>query len=382
MAETDDDRRARMSLNSVVESGDPRIGPLVDRFGAAAVWSALRRGVGDPAWVRRAESLDLAAVQSLAERHHLRFVTPEESEWPSGLAALATCEAVQEMGGVPLGLWVRGTGDLATLAQRSVALVGSRASSPYGDRVASDLAAGLAVDGITVVSGGAYGIDAAAHRGALADGGPTVALLAGGLDAPYPRAHERLLDAVAAAGAVVSEVPPGEHPTRRRFLARNRLIAALAGGTVIVEAALRSGARNTVTWASGCGRPVMAVPGPVGSVTSYTPHRLIREGEAVLVTTVAEIRELVEPVGAVLVTHRGPRHLLDALRPEQRAVHEALPSRGSRDAGELAVRAGVPLPAALAVLDELAEAGLAESTADGGWRVGRVRDRPVSARAD
>ena len=184
---------------------------------------------------------------------------------------------------------------------------------------------------------------------------------------------------LAASGAVVSEYPPGAHPTRPRFLARNRLIAAASAGTVIVEAAVRSGARNTVTWAVGCGRPVMAVPGPVGSATSFTPHRLIREGEAVLVTSADDVRELLAPLGEVEQRRPLRATLLDGLTDDQRAAYEALPARGGRDAGEVSLRAGLPMSTCLAVLDELAADGLAEQQAAGGWRLGRTRNRPLVA---
>ena len=189
---------------------------------------------------------------------------------------------------------------LAPLVERSVAVVGSRASTPYGDSVGAELAADLGEADYTVVSGGAFGIDAAAHRGSLASRSPTLAILAGGLDQPYPAGHGSLFERIAERGVLVSELPPGQHPTRTRFLSRNRLIAALTPGTVMVEAAARSGARNTVTWASALHRVVMAVPGPVTSANSVTPHRLIRESEAVLVTRAAEVLELLSPLGRVV----------------------------------------------------------------------------------
>lgn len=374
----DEEREARMALAAVCETGDPRIGPLVARFGAPAVWQGLLTTGADTPWSRRARALDLADVRALARRHGLRYVIPGDAGWPGGLDDLDRCEPVQEMAGSPLGLWVRGDLEPAGALTGSVAVVGSRASSAYGDRMAADLAAGLAEAGVTVVSGGAYGIDAAAHRGALAEGGVSVAVLAGGLDVPYPRAHAGLLDQVAASGLLVSEHLPGEHPTRRRFLARNRLIAALSAATVIVEAAARSGARNTVTWASECHRPVLAVPGPAGSATSLTPHRLIREGEAVLVTCAAHVLEAVRPPGTLPDDER-PRtaRLLDSLDPQQAAVLDALPSRGGRDTVELALRAGLTVPATLAALGHLAGAGLARSRPDGRWGRGEVGDRPL-----
>ncbi|WP_342373278.1 DNA-processing protein DprA [Propioniciclava soli] len=377
-----DERGARMRLACVVEPGDPAIGPLLREFGAPAVWEQLLRPGPDGAWRRRAAALDLRGVRVLMHRHGLRFIVPGDDEWPEQLAPLEYCEPVQGSRGVPLGLWVCGQGSLAELTRSSVALVGSRASTAYGERLACDLAADLAAGRphgtpLTVVSGAAFGIDAAAHRGALAEDGPTVAVLAGGLDTPYPKAHEALLGRIAHTGVVVSENAPGETPSRRRFLSRNRIIAALSLGTVIVEAALRSGARNTVTWASACGRPVMAVPGPVGSATSATPHRLIRGGEAVLVERVEDIREQVGRFGELAPGRPPQDRLFDHLDAPERAVYEALPSRGGRDAGDVALRSGLALPACLAVLAHLAEQDLAERSDQGGWRIGRVQDRPV-----
>ncbi|MFV0451677.1 MAG: DNA-processing protein DprA, partial [Propioniciclava sp.] len=312
-----DERTARMGLACVVEPGDPRLGQLLADYAAAEVWASLTGPSAPGAWARRAAAVDLDVVRQATADGGLGFVVPGDPQWPAGLDALDRCDPVQESRGAPVGLWVRGCGDLAALVERSVAIVGSRASSAYGDHVASDLAAGLAGTGITVVSGGAYGIDAAAHRGALAVTGPTVAVVAGGLDEPYPRAHAELFERIAEVGLIVSEVAPGDHPTRRRFLTRNRLIAALTQGTVLVEAAARSGARNTASWASACGRPLMAVPGSVHSATSVTPHRLIRDGEAVLVTRTDDVRAVVGPLGAALPLEYSPAHLLDRLTPEQ-----------------------------------------------------------------
>ena len=372
------ERVARMALTCVVEPGDLKLGPMLERFGAEELWQVVCASTSDHPWTRRAQALKLPAVRELAARHGIRFVIPSDAEWPAQLGVLATGEPVQGDGGVPAGLWVRGQGSLAALTQRSVAIVGARASTAYGDRVAADLAAGLAAAGVTVVSGGAYGIDAAAHRGSLAEGGPTVAVLARGLDDAYPRAHAALLASVAERGVVVSELPPGESPSRRRFLTRNRLIAALTTATIIVEAAVRSGAKNTATWVTACGRQLLAVPGPVGNATSYTPHQLIRGRDAELVSSVAEVLELIAPVGQALVERPRVERLLDGLDPGERAVYEALPSRGSRDVGDLAVRSGLVVPSCLAALQRLADASLAVACDDGGWRLGRVQDRPVA----
>ena len=378
------ERRARRALACVVEAGDVRLAALVGRAGAEEVWRLIRASAdsgasdaGPESWGRRASRLDLDAVERAEARGRMRFLIPGDPDWPASLGVLASSPAVHDLGGLPLGLWVRGSVPFADAVAKSVSVVGSRATSPYGDRVASGLAADLALAGITVVSGGAYGIDAAAHRGALAEGGPTVAFLASGVDSPYPKTNTSLLESVATSGVLVSEYPPGEHPTRPRFLARNRLIAAVSQGTVIVEAAARSGARNTASWAITCGRPLMAVPGPVGNATSYTPHELIREGQAVLVTSLDQVRELIEPIGTVELARPRRERLLDTLTDAQRAAYETIPSRGGRDAGEVSVLADLTMTEALAALNGLASAGLAVRGGDGLWRLGKITDRPL-----
>jgi DNA processing protein len=176
-------------------------------------------------------------------------------------------------------------------------VVGARAATTYGCDVASSIAYELAERGVVVVSGAAYGIDGAAHRAALAAGGTTVAVLSSGVDRAYPVGHEALLERIAAQGAVVSEAPPGRHPSRARFLTRNRIIAAMSAGVVVVEAALRSGALNTAHWATQLSTHVMAVPGPVTSAMSAGPHRAVIDRGASLVTDAADVLELVSPVG-------------------------------------------------------------------------------------
>lgn len=221
-----------------------------------------------------------------------RFVIPGDLEWPQQLADLAA---------PPLGLYVRGEADLRMLSLTSIAVVGSRAASPYGTRIASDLAADLAERGWAVVSGAAFGIDGAAHRGVLAVGGLTAAVLANGVDEEYPRAHTDLIRRIRESGVVISEVPPGSHPTRSRFLTRNRIIAALTRGTVVVEAALRSGSLRTAAQAEELMRVVMATPGPIDSHSSAGVHRWIADRRAELVTSAAEVIELVGSLEEVRV---------------------------------------------------------------------------------
>jgi DNA processing protein len=259
---------------------------------------------------------------------------------------------------------VRGPGDAAELCDQSAAVVGARAATGYGLHIAGEIGAGLAAAGFTVVSGAAIGIDGAAHRGALAAGGPSIAVLACGVDRSYPAAHEALLGRIAATGLVVSEYPPGSVPARHRFLVRNRLIAALGGGTVVVEAALRSGAQRTAANARALGRPVMAVPGAVTSGPSAGCHRLIREG-AVLVTRVEEVLEEVGRIGVHLAEESSGSggsavRPTDGLSPTALLVHDALPVRSARGVPWLAMEAGLPQAAVRTALVELTNRGLVE----------------------
>lgn len=216
---------------------------------------------------------------------NIRHITPADEEWPAQLGGDMCSE-----------LWVRGSlVNLSEATAGSVAIVGSRSATSYGADVASSMANSLAGDRNdprAIVSGAAFGIDQAAHRGALAAHGVTIAVLACGVDRVYPSAHRQLLDYIADTGAIVSAYPPGTGPTRTQFLARNRIIAALSAGVVVVEAAVRSGALSTARHALELGRPVMAVPGPVTSATSVGPHSLIRHDKAALVTSADDVREL------------------------------------------------------------------------------------------
>jgi DNA processing protein len=369
------DRAARLALGCVTDAGDPEVAALVERLGADEAWSTVRAGALGKATTDRAAALDLDERRAAAKEAGARFVTPGDEEWPRRLDDLAGLEPVQRRGGVPLGLWLRGPGHLVELVERSVAVVGSRAATAYGNGVAADFSADLTEAGFTVVSGGAFGIDAAAHRGALAVGGASVGVVANGVDVAYPPGNARIFETLAARHLVVSELPPGSHPTRVRFLARNRLIAALSTGTVVVEAALRSGARNTAGWASALGRPLMAVPGPVHSAASVGPHLMVRSGQAVLVTRAAEVLELVASAGQHLLPYeQGPERRTDELDPTRLSVFEALSARRWRTPGEVATAAGVRVPVCLAALAELESLGLAPGDARG-WRATPVQGR-------
>ncbi|MEZ5092195.1 DNA-processing protein DprA [Nocardioides sp.] len=252
---------------------------------------------------------------------------------------------------------------------RSVAVVGSRSATTYGTHVAGEIAAGLARDGQVVVSGAAFGIDQAAHRGALGGGGATVAVLACGVDRAYPAAHRALLDHLAEHAAVVAETPPGCAPMQLRFLSRNRLIAALTGGTVVVEAAVRSGALNTANWAARLHRPVMGVPGPVTSAPSEGVHELVRSGAATLVTRAADVLELVGPAGEHLVeARRAPSTARDRLPRRDRQVLDAVPVRQAAATDAIARTAGLGLVEVRSTLERLAARTLVVGSPQG-WRL-------------
>ena len=210
------------------------------------------------------------------------FLTPEDLGWPAQLNDLAT---------MPIGLIVKGR--VECLSQRSIAIVGTRNPTPYGARIASDFAAGFVDREWLIVSGGAYGIDTHAHKGALIAEGVTIAVIASGIDINYPAGNERLFSEIAELGAIVSEVMPGTPAFPSRFLTRNRIIAALSKSTLVVEAAFRSGSLRTARDAAELLRPVMAIPGPINSPTSEGTHRLIGERAAEIVTSVADAIELI-----------------------------------------------------------------------------------------
>jgi DNA processing protein len=273
---------------------------------------------------------------------------------------------------------VRGQPSLRLWALRSVAVVGARACTEYGAHVAAMLGAGLAERGWVVVSGGAYGVDGAAHRGALGAGGATVAVLACGVDRPYPRGHTQLITRIAEQGLVVGELPPGDHPTPSRFILRNRVIAALTRGTVVVEAAYRSGALVTARAAQRLGRFTIAVPGPVTSGLSAGVHELLR-GEAVLVTDAEEVAELVGDMGDLAPDRRGPVLPRDLLEPGARRVLDALPGRGAASADEIARGAGTTKDDAVGRLYELRSLGFVERHGDG-WKL--TRQAMISVRGD
>jgi DNA processing protein len=366
---------ARAYLLRAAEPPAPHLSRLVATRGPVQAAELVRTGTA-PAPVldetAARSHLDLAEQDlAAAEAVGARLLVPEESAWPEWpFLALDIAESRGvPWAGRPLALWVRGTVPLADCAERAVAVIGARSATAYGEHVAAEFGHGLAAVGITVVSGAAYGIDGAAHRGAIAAGGPTVAVLGCGIDKSYPAGHTTLLDRIAEVGVVVSEYPPGTPPAKHRFLVRNRLIAALAAGVVVVEAGRRSGTRNTAATAARLGRLVMAVPGPVGSSMSIGCHELLRQGDASLVTDVADIADVIGPVGTDL-TEAPPadeRRDTDSLDDRALRVHEALDRGMGWSANEVAVRSGVSVDRVRAVLPALELMGLAERC-DTGWR--------------
>lgn len=371
---TEEERLARVALNRLAEPGDVRMTRLVADLGACVVRDHLVEEQGltplhdDVA--ERLAAIDPARELETADRAGIRFVVPGDAEWPPGLDALGGAGVVNEREGVPIGLWVRGPVSLAE-ATPAVAVVGSRSATTYGTRVAADLGADLAQSGFAVVSGAALGIDQASHRGALAPEGRTVAVLACGVDRVYPAANRALVDHIRNVGTVVSEAPLGGAPMRVRFLARNRLIAALAAGTVVVEAALRSGALSSAAWAERLGRPVMGVPGPITSAQSQGVHERIRTGAAHLVTSAEDVVELLSAAGDNLVDDRReaerPR---DRLTVRQRQVLDAVPVSVPRRATHVAAQAGVGLREVQSALNTLEVRGWVRQEGDG-WMLRR-----------
>ncbi|MGI5168099.1 DNA-processing protein DprA [Spirillospora sp. CA-253888] len=373
------DRTARAALCAIAEPGETLINRLIDHVGPAGALETVRTGAfphglapSPHEKARIAARLEhwrirLTAAtpdQDLAVTEHLgcRLVCPGDTEWPTTLDDLDDER--------PYALWLRGLADLRHTCLRSVAVVGSRAASSYGLRVAAELGAELAERRWTVISGGALGIDSAAHRGALATDGPTVAVFANGVDVPYPASNDGLFTEMARRALLVSESPPGTSPQRLRFLVRNRVIAALSRGTVVVEAQRRSGALSTATWARRLGRDVMAVPGPVTSASSVGCHRLLRDHPpALLVTRAEEVIETVGRIGADLAPEPdAPVLPRDRLDPVTRSVLEVFPARGTAGPAQLAAKAGMDLAGINAKLGLLSAAGFIER-ADGGWRL-------------
>ncbi|MBW8171622.1 DNA-processing protein DprA [Ornithinimicrobium sp. Arc0846-15] len=359
-----DDLRVRLTWARIAEPQDKLARRLIEQWGLRQalerVQTSISRGGGKESGIEvdigarfaaRLAHVDVDRELEMAAKVGAVILLPGQPGWPSRL---------DELEHPPWALWSRGEQSPAVACHRSISIVGARASTHYGDREASSLAGELCDQGFSIVSGAAYGIDAAAHRGALAAGGRTLAFLACGVDRAYPARHSNLLAQVAENGAVLSEVPPGAAPLRTRFLARNRLIAAASVGTVMVEAGLRSGARSTVSEAVALNRPVGALPGPVTSMVSAGCHEEIRAGRAVLVTDAAEVRDLCGAIGEDLAPPKnGPHRSHDGLEGLELRVWECLrpPGRRGMDVEEVTRVAGLSALEALSALGRLEASG-------------------------
>jgi DNA processing protein len=361
-----DEVLARAAWSVLVEPGDGVAGTLVGEHGARR---ALELAVGETGllvpgsltphqlaeaqarWRPRAQAR--AVLDALESCAHIggRLLLPGDEHWPVGLDDLGAH--------APLVLWARGDVDGCS-GRPAVSIVGARAATAYGESVAAELAGDLAAGGVAVISGGAYGIDGAAHRAALGAGGTTIAYLAGGVDRAYPVGHQQLFDRIRNGGAVLSEVPCGAAPTKWRFLQRNRLIAAAGAATVVVEAGWRSGSLNTAGHAAALGRPLGAVPGPVTSAASAGCHRLLREYDAVCVTSAQEVRELWQDASDDVPVPQ-------SVSPDQIRLLDALSTRTPRAVTEIARLSGLAETRVRSLLGLLGLDGAVEQVRDG-WR--------------
>ncbi|BDX33129.1 putative DNA processing protein DprA [Mycobacterium antarcticum] len=368
-----DESRAWAYLSRVVEPPCHDLAEYVTRVGPVEAADRIKRDAAPRELARLTAArreLDCATKDlDVIGRLGGRLLTPGDADWPLLAFTSFSGQPVRDRpaGRAPMVLWVIGQDSLADVAERGCAIVGTRAATSYGEYQAADLAAGLAERDVAVVSGGAFGIDGVAHRAALGAEGLTVAVLAGGVDVPYPSAHSAMLRRIGEQGLLVSEYPPGVRPARHRFLTRNRLVAALSGATVVVEAGLRSGAASTAAWAEALGRPVCAYPGPVTSSASAGCHVLIRNG-ALLVTRVEEVVELVGAAGEIAPEPARPVSPLDGLTDVELRTYDALPARGARTVDQIAVAAGMPPTEVLGPLATLELAGLVRRR-DGRWRI-------------
>ncbi|WRS29209.1 DNA-processing protein DprA [Actinomycetaceae bacterium MB13-C1-2] len=314
-----DERTARIMLSIIADPADPTTGEVLCTHGGIETLRFLESEGRVPTvddtkariWRERlAPKLDLGVLATADGYQQLGFNTliPGDQHWPKALASLGVRE--------PYLLWVKGaTSFLSMPLSDRVAITGMRASTNYGNHVATDMAQELAQHERILVAGGAYGIESAANHGAMSVGGQVIVVMGNGLDHRYPSFEKPVLDAIGDVGLLVSEVPPSTSPRRGQLLARHRLIAALAGATVVVEAAMRSGAINIAAEAISMGRKVGAVPGPVTSVSSYTPHELIRQGVGSLVTNASDVLYLLDH------RERGAgRSFLNVDRPMNRSV--------------------------------------------------------------
>lgn len=368
--------RAWAYLSAVAEPPCAPLITLVERYGAlesARMVKARALPAGNAALLvatqARSATDTAAADLETADRLGARLLTRDDDGWPAWAMLGLDQASTAARGGAPLALWVRGAPSVLEMTRSSIGVVGARAATSYGEHVAGRMAADLAGAGWAVVSGGAFGIDGAAHRGALAAGGLTAAVLACGIDRDYPSGHARLLAEIADRGLVISEYAPGTTAAKHRFLTRNRLVAALSAALVVVEAGRRSGAANTAAWARKVGRPLGAVPGPVTAASSVGCHQMIADGQAALVVDAAAAIGLVDVDGHDSYVTSPPRPT-DGLPPGQLRVVEALPAHGGLTLEEVAFVAGLPADEVRVALALLEVKGLVSAGA-GAWSLRR-----------
>ena len=363
----DEHRIARATLLRISEAATPLV-HHVRRHGVEQTLADVRSGAPIQGADVRALQQRLAEADgerdlAIAASVGARLVCPGDDEWPVLLDDLMRIDADC------FGVWVRGEARLDETCARAIAIVGTRTPTAYGEHVAGELAAGLAERCWTVVSGLAYGIDAAAHKAALGAGGPTVGVLACGVDVVYPHGHRNLVAQLVAEGLVVSEHPPGAAPQRHRFLVRNRIIAALSAGTVMVEAARRSGARSTLNHARDLLRHTMVVPGPVTSAMSDGCHVALREVVgSVVVSRTEEVIEQCGHLGELADPLAAPTRPRDRLGPLVRRVFDAVPVMRAAPVERIALTACVRPDVVEPSLAALRALGLVERTEEG-WRM-------------
>lgn len=406
MSPNDATNDAWLYLNAVCERPTSAMWDFVDIFGPveAAERIAARELGGFPAVARQTDARAKTTVpdelRDLAQRHGARFLCPADPHWPAlALAALDRPRAHNSEQGpgdlsqdfplAPFGMWIRGGGQLVDLgAVRTASVVGTRELTSYGRVVANEIGEACAGEDIAVISGGALGVDIAAHLGALAGDGVTAAVLACGVDKLYPSANSRTLARIAESGGVISEYPPGASVTRYRFLDRNRLIAALGQVTVVVEAAMRSGALSTARWANGLDRPVFAVPGSIHSRPSAGCNTLLGM-YALPITRSGEIGELVPTlgrgrteaptpydVGGRRPTSR-PGNPASFMTERQRRVFETLRGDSPQTAVEISQASAVPIAEAREELDRLVLSGFVTKRG-GGWQLRTRKNREAT----
>ncbi len=362
-----DMNEALLVLAHVVEPHDEKLQLFIDRVGPLDAIEAIRRGAvpkrDSEGLQARLRTFSFATALRELDKCDARLVFRDSSEWPTQLDDLKHER--------PFALWVVGTPDLRLAALRSISIVGARLCTPYGTFIARDWSARFSDQGWVVISGGALGVDGAAHQGVLSVAGVTLCVLACGVDVAYPRAHESLLASIADSGLLISESPPGSPALRQRFLSRNRIIAALSRGTVVVEAGLRSGTTSTANFVNSVNRPLFAVPGAITSPMSAGCHQLINEGKALLAAGWSDVATMLGDQQMALFAQEPEPRLIDGLSFMQQQVLDAVPIRTGRSAEELMVATGLSLREVLTALSFLEVGGFVQQDAQV-WRIVRA----------